>query len=212
MKCLIAGASGLVGQHLVSELIADPKVTTVTALVRNPLKQKDPKIETIITSFEQIEDFVFPAADVGFCTLGTTIKKAGSEEAFFHVDHDLIVHFAQACQKAGVKTFIVVSALGADTESRIFYNKVKGQTEKDLKTLNFHNLFILRPSLLMGDRQEKRPAERFAQVMSSIISPLMVGPLAKSRPIEAVRVAQRMKILATDNSQKGCQIILNHDI
>ncbi len=212
MKCIIAGASGLVGQELLSELLNDPKTISITALVRSDLPIKGPKIKTIITSFEQIENFSIEAADVGLCTLGTTIKKAGSEENFFHVDHDLVIHFAKACQNAGVKTFIIVSALGADANSKIFYNKVKGQTEEDLKKLNFESLVILRPSLLMGDRKESRPMEKLAQVLGHALSPLMVGPLAKVRPILARTIAQKMKAIALEKPIHGTHILLNHEI
>jgi uncharacterized protein YbjT (DUF2867 family) len=212
MRCLIAGASGLVGNKLLTELLDEPQVTSVTALVRKPLAVKNAKLETVITSFEQIENFALTPAEIAFCCLGTTIKTAGSKEDFFHIDHDLIIHFAQAAFKAGVTTFIVVSALGADPKSSVFYNQVKGQTEEDLKKIGFKKLAIVRPSLLLGDRNESRPAERIAQLLSPILKPLMIGPLAKSRPIEASKVAHKMKLLAFSESFSGSKIILNHEI
>jgi uncharacterized protein YbjT (DUF2867 family) len=155
-----------------------------------------------------------PSADVAFCCLGTTIKVAGSESAFYKVDHDYIINFAHACKKAGTKTFIVIGALGSDSRSKIFYNKVKGQTEEDLINLNFLNLFILRPSLLIGKRNENRIGENIAQHISVFLRPLMIGPLKKLRPVDAFLVAIRMKLLAIQSSsnQIGLKIIPNEEI
>ncbi len=203
MNCLIAGASGLVGQSLLSELLADESVHSVTVFARKPLKTLHPKLKTILLSFDQLETIVLPAADTAFCCLGSTLKKAGSKEAFFKVDHDYVMSFAKGCFNVGVKTFVVVSAIGADENSKIFYNQVKGKTDADLKTIGFQKLKILHPSLLLGERDEARPLEKLAQYAAPLFGKLMVGPLAPYRPIKASQVAKQMKAAAFNGGQSS---------
>ena len=120
--------------------------------------------------------------------------------------------FANACFKAGVKKFILVSALGADAGSKIFYNRVKGQTEEDLKKIGFSNLVIFQPSLLLGYRAERRPAEKVAQVLSKFVGMFLVGPLAKVRPVDARSVAQKMKTVALADQDQRVLVISNEEI
>jgi uncharacterized protein YbjT (DUF2867 family) len=213
MDCIVAGGTGLVGRNLIAELSAEPAVTSITALARTALFKKADKVKVLKTSFEEIELLELPQAQAGFCCLGTTIKKAGSREVFYRVDHDYVIAFAKACQAAGVKSFFYVSAHGADPSSRIFYNQVKGRTERDLGRLGFEKLVIIRPSLLLGDRNESRPAEKAAQIVSRYIQPLMKGPLEKIRPVEAVKVAQKLRAAAVEASLKGPLVVIaNHQI
>ncbi len=212
MRVLIAGASGLVGQSLLKQLVAHEDIKSICALTRSDLKQSNPKLQALEISLENLEKLKLPAADVAFCCLGTTLKKAGSKEAFYHVDHDLVLNFAYAAQKAGVKTFVLVSAMGANPKATVFYNQVKGQTEEDLKRLKFAHLIILQPSLLLGDRAESRPAERLAQKLFPLVSPLFVGPLATARPIAAARVANKMLEMAINTPPGEIVIIANKQI
>jgi uncharacterized protein YbjT (DUF2867 family) len=214
MNCLIAGGSGLVGQHLLNFLLSDPKVTSITAIARTNLKYSHSKLQTLISSFDILDSILLPQSNIAFCCLGTTIKIAGSQEAFFRVDHDYILNFARSSQKAGVGTFIVVSAMGADPSSSIFYNKVKGQTELDLIKLNFKKLVIIRPSLLLGERLENRPAEKIAQRLSQVFGKMMIGPLKNIRPIEAVNVALKMKLVGLDENPLniGIHLIQNSEL
>lgn len=211
MKCIVAGASGLVGAELLTHLLADARFTAVNLVARRPSPEKHSKMYEQLISFDDLPNLQLPQADVAFCCLGTTIKKAGSKEAFKKVDHEYIVAFAQACARAGVRTFVLVSALGAQAQSAIFYNRVKGQTEDDIQKIGFLRLVVLRPSLLLGKRHESRPVEYFAQVISRSLTPLMIGPLARSRPIEAHQVAVRM-IAEGLKEQRGSFVILNHEI
>lgn len=194
LTALVAGASGLIGGHLLDALLADPDHAEVHSLGRRPLPQQHPKLHQHTVDFARLEDTPLPPAQEAFCCLGTTIKKAGSQEAFRAVDHDAVLAFARAARRSGVQRFLVVTALGADPDARVFYNRVKGEVERDLRGMGFESLVILQPSLLLGDRAESRPGERVAIIASRVLAPLL-RPLA-SRPIEANTVARAMLALA----------------
>ncbi|MFY0525003.1 oxidoreductase [Archangium gephyra] len=191
---LVAGASGLVGGFLLDALLEAPQYREVHSLGRRPLPRQHPKLVQHTVDFARLGGEALPPAQEAFCCLGTTIKKAGSQEAFRAVDHDAVLAFASAAKKAGVQRFLVVTALGSDARSRVFYNRVKGETEEALKAMGFESLVILQPSLLLGERAESRPGERAAIIASRVLAPLL-RPLA-SRPIEARTVARAMVALA----------------
>lgn len=194
----MVGASGLVGSHLLARLLADPMFSSVVSLGRRPLDVFDAKLVQRTVDFASLDLAGLPAPDVAFCALGTTISKAGSKAAFRAIDHDAVLAFAVAALAAGAQTFGVVSALGANPASRIFYNRVKGETEADLRTLGFPSLAIAQPSLLLGDRPDSRPLERVLVTISRWLSPLL-KPFSW-RPIEAVAVARALVALADDPS------------
>jgi uncharacterized protein YbjT (DUF2867 family) len=193
-NALVAGASGLVGGQLLDALLESPLYREVCSLGRRPLPKQHPQLTQLTVDFARLEGEALPPADDAFCCLGTTIKKAGSQESFRAVDHDAVLAFAKAARKAGARRFLLVSALGANPRSRVFYNRVKGETEEDLKGLGFESLLILRPSLLLGDRAESRPGERVAVVVTKVLGPLL-RPFS-GRPIEARTVARAMLALA----------------
>jgi len=190
----VAGASGLVGSHLLSLLLDDPQVEHVVSLGRKQLPITNPKLEQRAVDFAALDTRGVAAPEVAFCALGTTIGKAGSQEAFRAVDHDAVLAFARAASAAGARGFVLVSSLGADRKSRIFYNQVKGETEADLRTFGFASLAIAQPSLLLGDRAESRPAER-AMIVTSRFFGGLLKPFA-SRPIEAEVVARALLKIA----------------
>lgn len=200
------------GHELLRLLLADPRVDSVTAVARGPLAFADSKLKTLIADFERLDDIDIPRAKVAFCCLGTTIAKAGNQEAFFTVDHDFVMHFAAACRTAGVESFGFVSALGADANSSVFYNRVKGRTENDLKKAGFQRLVIVRPSLLLGERRENRPAERAAQLLSRYFIPIMIGPLSQWRPVSGARVAMKLKSAVLDDAAAAFRLIPNEEI
>lgn len=179
-------------------LRAEPPVRVVS-LGRRPLDRQDDRLLQLEVDFSQLDAFEVPAAELGLCCLGTTIKRAGSEAAFRAVDHDAVVSFARLCRAKGVKHFLVVTALGADARSPVFYNRVKGEVEASLAALGFDALTVLQPSLLLGDRAESRPAERVAVVASRALRPLLQW--IPSRPIEARVVAEAMVKLASQPSR-----------
>jgi uncharacterized protein YbjT (DUF2867 family) len=193
----IAGASGLVGAQLLAQLLADPSVSRLVSLGRRALEATSPKLVQRNVDFASLDVTGLSSPDVAFCTLGTTIGKAGSKEAFRAVDHDAVLAFAKAALAAGAQRFVVVTALGANAQSSVFYNRVKGETETDLRALGFESLAIAQPSLLLGDRAESRPAERALIVASRFLGGLL-KPIA-SRPIEALVVARALLAIGRDS-------------
>lgn len=192
---LVAGATGLVGGHLIDGLLANPRIGKVIALARSPLTHAHPKLETIIVDYDQLEKELAERkieADEAYCALGTTIKKAGSQAAFRKVDFDYEVAFARAAQAAGVRRFALVSSVGANPKSGIFYTRVKGETEQAIRALNFPSLQIFRPGVLLGNRQETRPAEQLAVALTPFINLTLQGPFKQYRGIQALHVARAM--------------------
>ncbi len=192
---LLAGATGLVGSYLLDLLLASPAHDTVIAVTRRPLEKTHDKLSNLVADFEQLEDAIRSAslqADEAYCALGTTIKKAGSKEAFRKVDFDYEVAFARAAQAAGVSKFALVSAVGADARSPIFYSRVKGETEQAVRELGFAFCHIFQPGVLLGEREESRPAEQLAIVLTPLLNLGLQGSLKKYRGIEAETVAKAM--------------------
>lgn len=197
MEVWVAGATGLVGRLLVGELSRRPEVESVTALVRRPEGRALPKIEERVVAFERLDlELAGRTATHVFCCLGTTLAKAGSEEAFRRVDYDYPLALGRAALAAGARRFFVVTALGADPSSRIFYNRVKGEVERDLGALGLPELHVFRPSLIIGDRAERRLKERLTMSAAKPLAALMMGPLKRFRPIEATDVARAMVTVA----------------
>ncbi len=172
---LLAGASGLVGREILRGLLADASVAHVHCLARRPVVSSDPRVTSHIVDLKA--PGALPAADEAFIALGTTIKVAGSQDAFRAVDYDAVVGFARAAHAAGVQRIGVVSAMGADTKSRIFYSRVKGEAEHALRQIGFSTLVIARPSMLSGDRealgQPVRGGEKLATRISELFRPLI---------------------------------------
>jgi len=185
---LLAGATGLVGRAMLDGLLADATVAAVHALVRRPLALTHPKLQVHPVAFADLP--ALPIVDEAFLALGTTIKVAGSQAAFRAVDFDANLAVAQAALASGARRCGLVSAMGADANSRVFYNRVKGELEAALAKLPFEGLVIARPSLLVGDRealgQPVRGGERAGLAVSRWLRPLIPRDL---RPIEARRVA-----------------------
>jgi uncharacterized protein YbjT (DUF2867 family) len=195
LTAAVAGATGLTGMALLAQLRADPHYARVAALVRKPGSvQANDKVQECVVDYTHL---VLPDAltpiDHAFCCLGTTIKVAGSQAAFRAVDFDAVVAFARACRARGAAHLGVISALGASTDSSVFYNRVKGQMERAVAQLGFVSVHLLRPSLLLGDRQEARPGERAGIIAARTITPALLGPLRKYRPIHVDTVARAMR-------------------
>jgi uncharacterized protein YbjT (DUF2867 family) len=183
----IAGASGLVGGLALDLALQDPTFSKVVSFGRRKTGRSSDKLLERTVDFATFDAADAPAPDVALCALGTTIKKAGSQEAFRAVDYDAVLAFAKAAKQRGAKAFVVVTALGANAKSLIFYNRVKGEVEAALESMGWPSLVIARPSLLLGDRAESRPGERLAVVLSKALAPVL-RPF-DGRPIEARDVA-----------------------
>ena len=182
------GGTGLVGRALLDALSTDLAYAGVTALGRREVKV--PGVRSVVVDPAKLSAEDVPgSARVAFCCLGTTLKAAGSREAFRAVDHDLVLRYAEVCKARGVRRFHVVSAMGADPASRAFYNRVKGETERDLEALGFESACAYRPALLLGDRDEFRPAERFGIAAAKLLRPVLPQ---KYRAIPAGTVARAM--------------------
>lgn len=186
----ISGASGLVGGFALDLALEDAHFEKVVSFGRRPSGKKHDKLVEKSVDFAAFDAGDAPAPSIALCALGTTIKKAGSKEAFRAVDHDAVLAFAKAAKERGAESFVIVTALGADKGSMIFYNRVKGEAEDALRAMGWRSLVIAQPSLLLGDRAESRPGERVGIVLSRAFAPLL-RPFG-GRPIEASDVARAM--------------------
>ena len=192
-SALLIGATGLVGGHCLDLLLEDATYQKVVALGRRMLPVEHRKLEQHIIDFDRLADYahLIRAQDV-FCCLGTTIKKAGSREAFRRVDFTYPHEVARIAAKNRAEQMLLVSALGADAKSRVFYNRVKGETEDAVGRLPFRGVQIFRPSLLLGERQEIRRGEQIAERVMKLFSFAFVGSLKKYLPVDARKVASAM--------------------
>ncbi|MCI4235888.1 NAD-dependent dehydratase [Dickeya dianthicola] len=173
MKLLLVGATGLVGHQVLLKALADTRITQVVAPVRRVLPAHDKLIAPPV-NFEQLpQDVDWWQADAVICTLGTTIKVAGSQAAFYRVDHDYPLAAARLAHAHGTGTYVLNSAAGANASSRFFYNRVKGELERDLAGLGFSSLTLVRPGLIGGERDERRPGEWAAQQVLRVLHPLL---------------------------------------
>ena len=196
---LIAGASGLTGGYLLNLLLESPEYSTIIAYVRKSSGLTHPKLKEIVVDWETLQEPV-AAVDI-FCCLGTTIKKAGSQEAFRRVDYDYPLQLAQLQYRGGSQQFLLVSAMGADAKSSIFYSRVKGELENALQSIGYKSLHIFRPSFIAGPRKESRTGEKIGLAIFSILSPLFIGSLKKYAPIQAEHIARAMLRTAQKNEQ-----------
>ena len=190
---LVAGASGLVGGHLVQALLRAPEYSRVFALSRRPLAVEHAKVANRIVNFADLEKSLAGLkADDAFCALGTTLKAAGSEAEFRKVDYDCVLMFARAAARAGAQRLVVVSSVGASRTSKNFYLRVKGEVEEALGALKFPATDILQPGLLLGFRAQIRPLELAAQIGMPIANLFLWGDAKKYRGISAEAVGRAM--------------------
>lgn len=209
---IVIGSTGLTGKYLVQELIKNSAYQKIILLLRKKQNLNHPKVIEIIVDFDKLTEFQNEIkGDDLFCTIGTTIKKAGSKEAFTKVDLDYMIATAKIAQQNGVKKMMYMSALGADALSTNFYFKTKGACEKSLMDLYFESLFIFRPSMLTGNRAEFRFGEIVGAVFLKLFSFLLVGKFKKYRAIKASNVAIAM-VLAAQTEDRGVRIFESDEI
>jgi uncharacterized protein YbjT (DUF2867 family) len=207
---VLAGSTGLIGQSVIKQL--DHFDCSATLLTRRPLNLISAQHKTIVTDFSDID---LPQAesdrDAFLCALGTTIKTAGSKEAFAAIDFDLVKRLAQAAKQKGYEHFIVISSLGTTPSTNNFYLQTKAKMESALESCGFKSLAILRPSLLLGERQEFRLGEKVAEKASSLLMPLFKGKFSRYQPIHADSVARAMLALTLKPSE-GVRIVESDEI
>lgn len=189
----LMGASGLVGGHCLQALLAAPEWTRVVVLTRRELKlAANQKQEQKLADMGRLTAADFAGVDDVFCATGTTIRKAGSQEEFRRIDYEMPLGAARAAREAGARQFLIVSAAGADPESRNFYLRTKGELDRELEKLGFAALHIFRPGLLLGHRQEYRPMEKMATRLAPVMNLTLWGPLKRYRAISAETVGRAM--------------------
>lgn len=198
---IILGSTGLVGSHLLKILLSSDIYDRVITFVRTGTKISHPKLTQHVVDFDNTESYenLVEGNDM-FCCLGTTIKKAGSQEAFEKVDLEYPVQFAKIAASKGVKQYSIISAIGANLKSGNFYLKTKGKCEESLRKLAFQSTSIFRPSLLLGNRKEFRLGEKLAEYAMRIFSIFMVGKFRKYRAIKAKKVAHAMFRIAQEGT------------
>jgi uncharacterized protein YbjT (DUF2867 family) len=194
---LVAGSTGLIGNQLLELLLEDSNYSKVIALSRKQLTLSNPKLENIVLEVAQLDSHQQQLkADDVFCCLGTTMKQAGSKAAFRKVDFDYPLQLAKILNQNGARQFLLVSALGANKNSKIFYNQIKGEVEEAITSIGFKGLHIFRPSLLLGPRKEQRSGEDAAKVFYKIFGFLIPK---KYQGLESIKVARAMQALATED-------------
>jgi uncharacterized protein YbjT (DUF2867 family) len=199
---LVAGSTGLIGGQLLSLILEDPYYDKVIALSRKPLSLTHAKLQNILVEVDQINQNKDLNAEDVFCCLGTTIKQAKTKEAFRKVDFDYPLELAKILKANGAKQFLLVSALGSNKNSGVFYNRVKGEVEEAIAAVGYDSFHIFKPSLLVGPRKEQRSGEDAAKVFYKIFGFLIPK---KYKEIESIKVARAMIALAKTEKQ-GLQI------
>ena len=193
MSLLLAGGTGLVGRSLIA--LAKSRLIPITTVGRRITGQVE---NELVVDFADLP--ILPSADIAICTLGTTMRDAGSKPAFKAVDFDAVMAFARAAKQSGVRHFLVVTAVGADIGSRAFYSRIKGAVEIELTTIGFDRLDIVRPGLLLGKRQSRRLIEQVLQGLSPAIALITRGPWARYASISAEQVAGALLALSHETS------------
>lgn len=200
---LLTGATGLTGEHLLDRLLSEPTVQRVLAPTRRALAEHthlDNPQGDLLTLLPMLDG----KQDIAFCCLGTTIKQAGSQEAFRAVDYDMVLAVSQRARDLGARHFLLISAMGANPKSSVFYNRVKGEVEQALIAQNWPQLTIARPSLLIGDRIEPRFGER-------LLAPIMRWVPGKYRGIPACTLARALWRLALEEGE-GVRIVESDEL
>jgi uncharacterized protein YbjT (DUF2867 family) len=203
-KAILFGASGFIGGYLLDELLKDADYEKVTIVVRRNLTIHHPKLEIVIGDYRSLPGLWGNlVADEIFIALGTTKKNTPDRNEYYQADHDYPVLAAKIAKENGAKSVFVVTAVGADANSGIFYIKTKGEVERDIIALDFEHTHIFRPSMLMGNRKEHRPAEKALIRIWSVINRIFIGKLNRYRGIDGAAVAKAMINAAKSQSAKS---------
>lgn len=192
-KAVLLGASGLIGESLLEQLLSDIHYKEVLAVGRKKLERQHPKLKQLVVDFDKLNDYASEIqGDVIFCCLGTTKSKTPDQVQYKKIDYQYPLNAAAIAQINGIEQYHLVSALGANPSSSIFYTKTKGEVERDLKALPFKSIHIYQPSLLVGERKENRNMEGMMTVVMQVLNPLLFSGLRKYRSIKIEKVARAM--------------------
>ena len=201
----IVGATGMIGNYLLETLLKDDNFTTVRIIVRRPYPKTDPKMEVKLVDFNDAESFklALEESDTIFCCIGTTQKNVKGDNSLYRkIDYDIPLKAARFGKEAGCEKFIIITSVGADSHSSTFYLKLKGELEKAIHSLGLETVHIFQPSMLLGERKEKRTGERILQGSMKLISGLFFGRLQKFKAIHGRTVAKAM-LNAAKKEEKG---------
>lgn len=202
-RAIVYGATGLVGTHILETLLNHDDYEQITIVVRKNPDFRHPKLNTVIGDFHSFESAVQNIdTDEVYIALGTTRKKTPDKKAYYQVDHDYPVLAAKTAKENGAKTVLLVSSIGANVKSSAFYTRTKGEAERDIAALQLEHTYIFRPSLILGDRKEKRPLENISKVVWKAISPLFFGKSSRYKAIEAKTIAVAMVNAANRQNDK----------
>ncbi len=202
-QAILFGASGFVGSYLLEELLHDPAYEKVTIVVRKKLALQHPKLTMLLGDIHTLPDLKNEiTADDVFIALGTTKKNTPDRISYYQADHDYPVAAARTAKEKGATSVFLVSAVGTDINSAIFYVRTKAETERDITALGFAHTHIFRPSIIMGNRKEKRVLEKILIKIFAVINPLFIGPLNRFRGIQAKDIARAMHTAAKERSEK----------
>lgn len=202
-KAIVFGATGFIGSHLLRDLLDSPDYAQVIAVVRKPLTFSHPKLMVLIGDLASL-----PAlkpqlvADEVFIALGTTRKHTPDEAEYYKIDHDYPVLAAEIAKANGARSVFLVSAVGANANSSMFYVRTKGEVERDILALGFDHTHIFRPSMILGTRTEDRPRERFFVAIWGVLNPLLVGPADRYRGLTGDQIAHAIAIAARNQTEK----------
>jgi len=208
---IIIGATGLTGNILLNKLVGDNRYRNIKIFTRKPLRLENPKVTEILCDLMDVDSYKdnFYGDEV-FCCIGTTTKKTPDKELYKKIDYGIPVGAAKLCKANNIETFLVMSSLGADAKSKVFYSRTKGEMEMAVLQKKIKNTYILRPSMIGGNRNESRSVEKVGSVIMKVLNPLFVGSLKKYRIIDAKIIANAMIELANNKIDK--QIVLSDQI
>lgn len=211
-KAILVGATGLIGHDLLIKLLADDRFSEVLVISRNALEMEHPRLEQLVINFDDLNNYAKEiTGDIVFCCLGSTIKKTPDLAVYRKIDYLYPLEVANLAFANGAIQYHLISAMGADVSSRLFYSRTKGELERDLQKIPFESIHIYRPALLDGNRKEERKAEHFMIGLFRFINPLLIGPLKKYRSIKIEKIADAMLSKARGN-EKGVHIYESDEI
>lgn len=211
-SALLIGATGLVGEQCLNQLLAHEQYEKVITLTRRSFTNPHPKHKNLVVDFNHLEICELNIkADHVYCAFGTTIAKAGSQAAFRQIDVDFPQQIAQIAAKNGAEKFVLVSSIGADSKSSVFYSRMKGLLEEAVSKMGFKSVIIFRPSILVGNRKEQRKGEEIGIALAKVFSFLFVGSLKKYRGTPVDLLAAQMVKWGT-GKKTGVIIVENQDI